>query len=179
MKAFLSVLIIFLGSQSFAQDGAIRGRLICEVVDSRLVTSSDTHSGMIAKHAEGFPLGMSLTLEYKLVDPEGLTITLYESNDRRRLIEEPFSAETFRGISPFTSIAEFKAPYSELSFGRFGINYKGNDQIFLKNGCGNGDWIGHYVQTHVSGHFTQVVSLSCRPTIDAASELLARLTVSQ
>lgn len=175
MRVFLSLILASLASQTIAQDSSIRGRMICDVVASKIVAATASSESAIIRSQVEFPRGMSLTLEYALVDGSGLSIAFYETNSGRVLIEEPFPADAFRGVSPYTNLAEFSAPYSEASFGRFGINYKGSDQLFIKNTCGNGNWRGHFVQTYVGGHVTQVVSLVCRPQSHDADELLSRL----
>lgn len=175
MRVFLSLIVASLASQTIAQDGSIRGGMICDVVASKIVAETASSESAVTRSQIEFPQGMSLTLEYALADGSGLSIAFYETKSGRLLIEEPFPADTFRGVSPYTNLAEFRAPYSEASLGRFGINYKGSDQLFIKNTCGNENWQGHFVQTYVGGHVTQVVSLACRPKNNDTDELLSRL----
>lgn len=172
MKNLLFILITVWATQSMAQDGAIRGSIVCNVVASKLVATIPIVS---PNRQDEFPLGMSMTLEYTLGDDNDLMMAFLETDSGKWLIQEPFPTETFKGISPYSNIAEFRAPYSEASVGRFGINYKGSDQLFIKNGCGNGNWRGHFIQTYVGGHHTQVVSLDCRVVRDASDEILSRL----
>ncbi|WP_149866488.1 hypothetical protein [Tropicimonas marinistellae] len=147
----------------------------CEVVASRTVSSGDRQSladtGNGAEHAPG----TTLVVDYKHDTSNGLTIYLGEPNRANVLIEEPFPASSFEGVSRFTNVAEYRNTYSEVSFGRHGMNYKGNDQLFLKEKCRGGDWSGHFVQTSVSGHFTQVVSLRCQPFVHVIDDVFARL----
>lgn len=178
MKLLLPLLTIFLASQSSAQEGEIRGRMICEVIDSRLVAARGEAPSTFKRYGNDFELGMSLNMEYALDDEGALLISLFEADGKDVLIDELFSADTFRGVSAITSVAEFRASYSEVSFGRFGISYKGSDQLFLKNGCADNGWLGHFVQTYVGGHLTEVVSLKCRPFVDAMDEVFARLSIS-
>jgi hypothetical protein len=176
MKKLLSLVMISWASQSIAQDGSIFGSMICDVVASKTVAANEQIA--VNRNMNDFPSGMSLKLEYALADGAGLSIALFETDSGIRLIQEAFPVETFRGISPYSNLAEFRASYSEASIGRFGINYKGSDQLFIKNGCGNENWRGHFVQTYVGGHSTQVVSLDCRPVRNVADEFFSRLKAS-
>lgn len=175
MKVLQFLLPALLATPSLAQDGEIRGRMICEVTSSRLVSEIDKSRPASASDKEDFSAGMTLYFEYALDGSMGLSISLGEPKDRSGLIDEPFSAETFSGISRFTNIAEFRAAYSEISFGKFGMNYKGSDQLLLRNRCGSRNWSGHFVRTQVSGQSTHVVSLECQPFIDAVDAVLHRL----
>lgn len=177
MKSFLPLLTILLASQSSAQDGQIMGRMICDVVGSQLVAARGELPSEFMAYETGFQPGMSLNVDYALDDEEGFTISLGEPIGGSEFIEELFSAATFKGVSRTTDVAEFRASYSEASIGRFGMHYKGSDQLFLRDTCGNGDWLGHFVQTHVGGHFTQVVYLECRPFVDAIDDVLDRLAI--
>ena len=177
MKVLLSLVFAGLAGAVSAGESTISGRFTCDVIESRFVAAAPEYRDRISKAASGFPAGMSLTLDYVLDGARGLSVSLVEAGGGEVFFDEPFPAATFLGVSGITNVAEFRAPYSEVSFGRFGLNYKGSDQFFLKNGCGNGGWRGHYVRTHVSGHFTQVVTLACRPFVDATDAVLARLTV--
>ena len=152
--------------------------MVCSVVASKAVARAPAGNALLTDDKGKFPLGMSLTLEYSLTELGEVAIVFHETVGGRRLIEESFPGDTFRGISPYTYLAEFKASYSEASFGRYSINYKGSDQLFIKTGCGDGNWQGHFVQTYVGGHATQVVSLDCRPKQHAADEFLSRLKAS-
>ena len=178
LKALLSFLIAILASQSSAQDGAIRGRMLCEVMSNRFVAIRDGHSNTNISYGEGFSVGASLTFDYTLDEASGLSVFLGETNSGGVLFDEPFSADKFRGISPVTNNADFRASYSEVTFGHYRMNYKGNDQLYLKR-CRDDDWSGYYVQTYVGGQFTQVVTLNCRTFVDAVDEVLARLTILQ
>lgn len=178
MKAFLTILAVFFASQSSAQDGAIRGRMICEVTGSRFVAASDGQSNTIFRNVESISPGATLTFDYTLDEASRLSIFLRDTNRGKALVDEQFSAKMFRGISWVTNKAEFRATYSEASFGKFRINYKGSDQLYLKR-CQNDYWSGHYLQTYASGKFTQVVSLNCRPFVDTVDDVLARLTILQ
>lgn len=147
--------------------------MICDVVASKTVALNERIA--VARNKSDFPSGMSLTLEYTLADGKGLSIAFYETVSGSRLIEELFPSDAFRGVSPFTDLAEFRASFSEASIGRFGVNYKGSDQLFIKNGCGDGNWRGHFIQTYIGADRTLVVSLDCRPTSNVADEFFSRL----
>jgi hypothetical protein len=177
MKVPLSLFFAGLAGAASAGEGTISGRFTCDVVKSRFVAAAPEYRDRVPTAGRGFPAGMPLTLDYVLDGAGGLSVSLGEAGGGEVFIDEPFPAATFAGVSGITNTAEFRAPYSEVSFGRFGLNYKGSDQVFLKTACGKGGWRGHYVQTHVSGYFTQVVTLECRPFVDAADAVLARLAV--
>ncbi len=158
-----------------ALDDAAWGRMICEVVGSRIVPADDIHTATVPRLKGDFPEGTEFHLEYGLDDASGLTIYLSETAKRIVLINETFSADKFRGISQVSNIAVFRETYSETSFGPYWMNYIGSDQLFIKNRCDGKEWSGHFVQAHVSGLFTQVVSLKCRNFVDAREEVFARL----
>ena len=177
MKAVLSVLVAFLASQSFAQDDPVRGRMICEVIDSRFVPASDDTSETHVGHGEGYLSGTTFIIDYTHDVENGLTMYLAEPDRKNVLIEEPFPADSFKGISRITNNAEYRTTYSEASLGKFSMNYKGSDQFYIRK-CSAEEWQGSYIQTYVSGHFNQVVSLKCRTFVDAIDEVLARLKLS-
>lgn len=174
----LAVLLLLFGTTipANANDDAAWGRMICEVVGSRTITADDGHPEFGSRFREDYPIGTEFDFEYGLDDASGLTINLRDTAKRDVLIEETFPANKFRGISQVTNIAEFRATYSEATFGKHRMNYKGSDQLFLKNRCEGEEWSGHFVQTHISGVFTQVVSLECRTFVDARDEIFSRLS---
>ncbi len=159
-----------------ADDGAASGRMICEVVGSRIVPAGETPPVIGSRVRDDFPAGSLLVVEYGLDEASGLTIHLGEPAGQTTLIDETFSAGGFRGVSRVSNIAEFRAAYSEASFGQYHLNYKGSDQLFIKNRCDGRKWSGHFVRTHLSALFTEVVSFDCRHTVDARDEIVARLS---
>ena len=169
--------LAFLGAtmSANASDDAAWGRMNCEVVGSRIVSADNTHTEFVLRLKSDFPFGTEFSFEYGLHDASGLTIYFSETATRNVLINETFSANNFRGISQVSNMAEFGTTYSEASFGRYLLNYKGSDQLFIKNRCDGQEWSGHFVQPHVSGLFTQVVSLECRNFVDARDDVFARL----
>lgn len=179
LRDVFAMLLVVLGTTApaNANDDAAWGRMICAVVGSRTISADDTHPEFVPRFRDDFPIGTEFDFEYGLDDASGLTIHLSETAKRNVLIDETFPANKFRGISQVTNIAEFRATYSEATFGQHRMNYKGSDQLFLKNRCEGEEWFGHFVQTHVSGVFTQVVSLECRTFVDAREEVFARLLV--
>lgn len=174
LKTFLTFLIAVAAAHASAQDSAIRGVMLCEVVGNRFVASREANQSSKVGHREGFSIGASLLYEYTLDDTGELMISLSARGREIVLFEDPFAAERFNGISPTTKIAEFRTSYRELSFGHFSMNYKGNDQLRLKR-CKNNNWDGHYVRTYASGQFVQVVTIDCQPVVDAVDDVLARL----
>ncbi len=177
LRVAFSVLVIVFGSTSasYANGEVARGRMICEVVDIRTVTPNDLQSGNHLDHGRDFQLGNEFNFEYGFSGDAGFSIYLSDASGKGILIDEAFSISDRIGISRTTGIAEFRAPYSEASFGLHRMNYKGNDQLFLKSGCNGRKWSGHFLQTHVSRILTTVVSLDCRATIDALDDVLVRL----
>jgi len=155
------------------------GRMICEVVGSRIVSAEGAQAEFVSHLKDDFPTGTEFHFEYGLDDASGLTFYLSETAKRNVLINETFLANDFRGISKVDNMAVFGATYSEASFGQYWLNYKGNDQLFIKNGCDGRKWSGHFVQTHVSGIFTQVVTLECRNFVDAREEVFALLATME
>ena len=174
MKAILAILIAFLGSQSFAQEDPIRGRMICEVLVSKFVPTSDEHTISNDIRNKGYSPGTAFNFDYTHDLENGIEIYLGAPNRTNILIEEPFPASSFKGISRITDSAEYRTTYSEVSLDKFSMNYKGNDQLYLKK-CGSEEWEGFYVQTYVSGQHTQVVSLKCSTFVDAIDVVLSRL----
>jgi hypothetical protein len=175
MRAFVSLFISLLATDASAQDGTIIGRMYCEVIGSRFVVTHET--GASTGKKESFPYGLPLTFDYVLDLDDGFAILFGETQTGRMVVAEPFPVEAFRGISRITNVAEFRTPYSELSFGRHRINYKGVDQLYLRGDYLGDGWSGHLVRSHVSGLFSQVVSLTCHSFVDAVEEVLARLAV--
>ncbi|MDU8945771.1 hypothetical protein [Ovoidimarina sediminis] len=162
-----------------ANDDVAWGRMICEVVGSRIISEDGTHPEPASRPNESFLKGTEFDFEYGVDDALGLTIHLRETANRNVLINETFPMKSFSSISQVTNIAEFRAPYSEATFGQHRMNYKGSDQLFLKNQCGGKEWSGHLVRTHVGGLSTHVVSLKCRTFVDARDEVFARLSTAQ
>jgi hypothetical protein len=177
LRDVIAVLLVLSGATvpANANDNTAWGRMICVVVGSRTISADDTHSEFGSRLREDFPIGTEFDFEYGLDDASGLTIHLSETAKLDVLIDETFPANKFIGISQVTNIAEFRATYSEATFGQHRMNYKGSDQLFLKTQCGGEEWSGHFVKTHISGVFTQVVSLDCRNFVDARDEVFARL----
>ena len=175
------VLLVFLGATmpASASENAAWGRMICEVVGSRIVPADITHTEFTARHSEDFAAGTEFSFDYGLDDASGLKIHLSEAAKRSVLIDETFPASKFRGISQVTNTAEFRATYSEATFGQYRMNYKGSDQLFLKSRCEGKEWSGHFVQTHRSGLFTKVISLECRSFVDGRDEIFARLLAAR
>lgn len=176
MPAFALVLLFLLAAPAAAQERAVAGRMICEVTDSRFAPAGPARWDRAMAAGRQFAPGTLFTFDYALTEGRGLTVSLAAADRRSPLIDEPFAGGDFTGISGFSKSAEYRAAYSELSLGRHGINYKGSDQLYLKN-CGPEGWTGHFVQTHVSGLFTQVVSLDCHPVSDATGDVLDRLAL--
>ncbi len=174
MKAILAILLTLLPEQSMAQEDPIRGRFHCDVLANRFVPTDNKVTKPKVEVPKGYTPGTTLIVDYTLDPTSGLTIYLGEPNRANVLIEEPFPESSFKGISKITHKAEYRSTFSEFSLGKYSVNYKGNDQLNIKRSCSTG-WSGHYVQTYVSGHFTQVVSLSCRPLVNATEDLLDRL----
>lgn len=174
MKTVTAILVTLLPMQSLAQDDPIRGRFVCEVLANQFVAHGIDSERFDDQYPAGHKPGATFIVDYTFDLSNGLTIYLGEPNRSKVLIEEPFPTSSFKGISKITHTAEYRSTYSEFSLGKFSVNYKGNDQLSIKKYC-DGGWSGHYVQTYASGFFTQVVSLDCRPFVDATEELLARL----
>ncbi|WP_170763701.1 hypothetical protein [Ruegeria lacuscaerulensis] len=174
MKAIPAILIALLPTQSLAQEDPIRGRFLCEVLSNRFVPSDNDRTVSDVGHPMGHLPGSTFIVDYTLEPESGLTIFLGEPNRTNVLIEEPFPTSSFKGISKITNKAEYRSTFSEFSLGKYSVNYKGNDQLSIKSYCG-AEWSGFYVQTYASGLYTQVVSLTCRPFVDATAELLDRL----
>lgn len=178
LRDSFAVLLVLSGTAmpGSANDDTAWGRMICEVVDSRIILADDTHPGFGSRLREDFSTGTEFHFEYGLDDASELTIYLGEAATRNVLIDERFLASNFKGVSRLTNYAEFRAAFSEATFGQYRINYKGSDQLFLKNRCDGEEWSGHFVRTHLSGLFTQVVSLECRTFVDARDDVFARLS---
>lgn len=174
MKLILAILLTLYPAQLLAQDDPIRGRFHCDVVANRFVTSDNDQTISKGELPEGYAPGTTLIVDYTHDPASGLTIYLGEPNRVNILIEEPFPESSFKGISKITRKAEYRSTFSEVSLGKFSVNYKGADQLNIKRTCSAG-WSGHYIQTYVSGRFSQVVSLECRPLVNATEDLLARL----
>ena len=175
MKILPFLLPALFAAPSSALDSEIRGRVICEVTGSSLDSEIDKSRPASLSYRGDFSEGMSLYFEYALDASKGLSISLGEPRDRGGMIDEPISAKTFNGVSRFTNVAEYRAAYSEFSFGRFGMSYRGSDQLAHRNCFNSMDWSGHFIRAHVSGHSKQVVSSACRPFVDAANAILDRL----
>lgn len=177
MKAILAVSVTLLGSQSFAQENPVSGRMICEVLTSEFVPASEDFAISNDIRGEGFLSGTTFFIDYTHDLETGINIFLGEPNRANVLIDEPFPASSFKGVSRITNIAEYRTTYSEVSFGEYSMSYKGSDQFYLRK-CSSEEWKGFYVQTYVSGHYKQVASLNCRTFVDAIDEVLARLKLS-
>ncbi len=174
MKTLPAILITLLPAQSLAQEDPIRGRFLCEVLSNQFVQSGNVPANADVEYPEGHLPGANFVIDYTLDPVSGLTIYLGEPNRTSILIEEPFPTNSFKGVSKITHKAEYRSTFSEVSLGRHSVSYKGSDQLSIKRSCGAA-WSGHFVQTYVSGQFKQVVSLTCRPFVNAAEEMLARL----
>lgn len=175
MKAIFAFLIICWASPSFAQDEPIRGRIICEVLSSRFAPADGYSFVPDAGYSGRFSSGVTFIIDYTHEPASGLSLYLGEPNRTNVLIEEPFPTRSFKGVSLITNHVEYRKPYSEITLGEHLVSYKGNDQLFVKKSCNAAEWNGHFVQTYVAGHFTQVVALKCRTFVDAIAEVIARL----
>jgi len=174
MKTVLAISVALLGSQSFAQEDPIKGRMICAVTASKFVPTNDEYT--ISNHilGRGYSSGTVFNLDYTQGLGNGIEIYLGAANGVNALIEEPFPPSSFKGVSRITNSAEYRTTYSEVSLDKFSMNYKGNDQLYLRK-CSSEEWEGFYIQTYVSGQYIQVVSLKCDAFVDAIDDVLTRL----
>lgn len=178
MKIVLSIIFGFLAAHSSAHEQTIAGRMICEVVASKIVPTNKELKVPIAVHTETYSPGEKFNFDYTLYVEEGLEIFLGVPNRSSVLIAEPFPQNSFKGVSKVTRGGEYRTAYSEVSFNDHLISYKGNDQLFLRSTCASDEWRGFYVETYVSSHFWQVVTLQCITFVDAYDEVLARLAAT-
>lgn len=174
MKAILTLLLSVLAVPTTAQGDMIAGRMTCLVTGSRYVASKDIQLDRVTKSKGGYSTDKAFHFDYTLDSSRGLAVYLGGENREVILFEHPFSTENFKGLTPFIGSADFESNFHELSFGRFRINYSGNDQLYLKK-CSSDDWTGHFVRTYSGGHFVQLVDLVCSPVIDAVDDILANL----
>jgi len=175
MKASVAFLIMSLASPTFAQDDAISGRMICEVLESRFVPADGDVSVSNIRYDEVFSPGVTFIINYTHDPATGLSFYLGEPNRTNVLIEELFPMRSFKGVSAITNLAEYRQPYSDVTLGEYMVNYEGSNQLFIKRSCNSEDWKGYFVQTYVSGLVTQVASLRCRTFAGTFAEVVARL----
>lgn len=174
MRFLLIALLTFWVAPSVAEEGPVVGRMSCEIKHVRFVATQGGALNDTITRRQDFLPGMTLGVDYRIGDGGVLTLMTGTPDRPNGLISETFAPDSYRGISPFTGSAEFRAGYSELTLGRYGINYKGNDQLHLRL-CGESLWQGQFVHAHVSGLFTQVLSLECRAGAGRVESFLGRL----
>ena len=136
MRTVLAILIASLVSPSFAKEDPLRGRMVCAVSASKFVPANENYDASIEFRREVYSPGAILNFDYAYDLEDGIEIFLGEPNGESVLIEEPFPSSSFKGISRTTKSVEYRKTYSEVSLDDFLINYKGNDQLFLRK-CGS------------------------------------------